>query len=700
MTRKMAYIGSSYLIGLFCASFLSCGLCLFTAAAGLIIGLSLLAVYGKSRVKPAVCVISGTLAILVYGLYGLLVYDNIVKYDGCPVEVTGVITDYTDYSGDMSSYTVKGVINGDVTAVVTCFADSVNAEIGDTVTLTGTAAKFENSYTFPAEDYYKAKGIYLRVNKVTGFVYTPSAGFSVKRLFENYRAKIAAVIGREMDLDGKAVMEAMLFGDKSGLESTQKTLMYRAGIGHIMAVSGVHLSVVCSFFWIFISRLPIGKFFRFGLLLVPIFCFVLLAGMSNSVVRAAVMIILVYGAELFKRRADTFNSLGIAVIVLTLFSPFAVRDASFLLSVCGVFAIGAAAPEVIKAIEKKIALPTVIKSFIMSVCVTVLIFPVSMLYFDETSVIAPVSNLLLLPICELILIGGIIVTLTGGITAVAAPVLKICGVLCHIVLKISGLIGGIHFSTIPLGSDFVRFAAVISIIVTAALYISCRKADVTALTAVVMLSASMLSVNLLRVIPDGRITAAVFRDGKAVAAVVHNNYTADIIDLSGGGSAASSAVKYLNKNGIYIIETVILNDGANTSLPVYKNSLELFDVSAYLLPERDKALAHGDCLFYSDDTFAETVCCDIYFNGDAVKVRCGETDILFCTDAWEDDGGAYAAAVRYGGKGFEADPQTDIIAVMNDKGEAVAQKGRTVYIGENVKITVSSDGRVTSGVLK
>lgn len=700
MTRKMAYIGSSYLIGLFCASFFAFGLCLFVAAAGIIIGFVVLAFYGKGGARLSACVVSAAVGVLVYGLYGLFVYGNIVKYDGYPVEVNGVIADYTDYSGDKSSYTVKGVINGDVTAVVTCYTDSVNADIGDKVTLTGTAERLKNSYTFPAEDYYRAKGIYLRVNKVSGFVCTPYDGFSLKRVFEAYRAKIAAVIGREMDLDGKAVMEAMLFGDKSGLESTQKTLMYRAGIGHIMAVSGVHLSVVCSFFWLFISRLPIGKFFRFGLLLIPIFCFVLLAGMSNSVVRAAVMIITVYGAELFKRRADTFNSLGIAVILLTLFSPFAVRDASFLLSVCGVFAIGVAAPEVIKAIEKKIVLPASVKSFIMSVCVTALIFPVSMLYFDETSAVAPISNLLLLPICEVILIGGIIVTLTGGAAVVAVPVLKICGWLCHIVLKISVLIGGIRFSSIPLGSEFVRFAVSISIIVVSALYISCRKADVTALAAVIMLSFSMLSVNLLRVIPNGKTTVAVFRDGKAVTAVVHNNRTANIIDLSGGGKAASSAVKYLTGNGVYAVEAVILNDGANTSIPVYNGSLELFDVAAYLLPERDKALAHGECLFYSDETFVETVCCEIYFKEDAVTVRCGETDILFYTDDWENDGGTYAAAVRYGGKGFDADPDTDIIAVMNENGEAVAKKGRTVYTGENVKMTVSASGRVSSEIIE
>lgn len=697
MTRKMAYIGSSYLVGLFCASFLNFGICLIISAAGAAAGLFVLC--GKSAVKFSVCALSAAFAFLIYALYGIFIYENIVKYNGCPVEVTGIITDYTDYSGDRSSYTVKGVINGDAAAVVMCYTDSVCAEIGDRVTLTGTAEKPENSYLFPAEDHYRAKGIFLRVNKVTSFVYTANRGFSLKRLFENYRAAITEVIGREMDIDGMAVMEAMLFGDKSGLEGSQKNLMYRAGIGHIMAVSGVHLSVVCSFFWTFISRLPIGKFFRFFLLLIPIACFSLLAGMSNSVVRAAVMIVIVYGAELFRRRADTFNSLGIAVIILTLFSPFAVRDASFLLSVCGVFAIGVAAPAVIRVIERRFAPGVIVKSFIMSICVTALIFPVSMLYFDETSAAAPISNLILLPICELILIGGMIVTLTGGISAAAVPVLKVCGWLCHIVLKISWVIGSMRFSSVPLGRGFVRIAAGASILLAALLYIYCRRSDVTALAAVIMLSFSMLSAELYRLFPDERVTAAVLTDGKAVVAVVHNNSIANIIDLSGGGAAAPLAVKYLNKNGIYTVEAVILNNGANTSVPIYNKSLELFDVAAYLLPEEDKAMAYGECcMFYNNSLYAETLCCDVYFNDSSVTVRRGEADILFYSDSFENDGSTYEAAVRYGGEG--SDPETDIIAVMSESGEATVRKGRAVYIGENVKLTVAPDGRVSSAVLR
>ncbi|MCM1330776.1 MAG: competence protein ComEC family protein, partial [Ruminococcus sp.] len=672
MVRKMAYIGSSYLIGLFFASFLNVSANVLAAFSAIVVSVTAMILFGRKSFKISVCVISGAAAMLLYGLYEQFVYKNIIKYDGCEVEIKGVITDCTELRGDKTSYIVKGVINGDVTAKISCYADSTDAQIGDGVTVRGTAAGFKNSYTFPAEDYYKAKNMFLRINYVKDFEYAPRTGFSAKRALYAYRDKIIRVIGDNMDTDGKAVMEAMLFGDKSELESTQKTLMYRAGIGHLMAVSGVHLSVVCSFFWVFLSRLPINKFFRFGLLSVPILCFAAMAGFSNSVVRAAIMMTIVYGASLFRRRSDVFNSLGISVILLTAFSPFAVRDASFLLSVGGVFAIGVAAPALIKAIEQYRQLGNFSKSVITSVCVTLMIFPVTVLFFDEVSVMSPLSNLLLMPVCELILACGIIVVLTGGAAVIAVPVLKICEVLCGIVLAVSKLIGRLHFSYIPLGSDFVKISAAFSVGLIAALFLLTRKAGTTAAAAAVVLAFAAVSVNLHRLVSTD-ISAAFFTDGGSTAAVVHNGRSAAVIDLDGGG-AASSAVKYLNRNGVYKVSSLILHSGANTSLPIYGNALELFELSAVMLPERDKSLAVGECYFYEDNRYFETAGCTVYFYSESViKLECGGAKIILYTDKSEYSfPEEYAAAVRYGGNSRDNDPDSGIIAVMSEKGEATA----------------------------
>lgn len=706
MKRKMAYIGSFYLIGLFSASFLSGGCSTAVAAALALSAVSAAAVYGKRYANAAVCLLSAALGLLLYAGYERLVYDNIVKYDGYDVKITGKLLDFSEYSGDITLYTVKGVINGDVSAEVSFFSDSSNAEIGDEISVVGKAAALKDSYTFPAKSYYKAKGIYLRLNKVSDFSYSHT-DFSFRRAVNNYRERILKVIGSQMESDCAAVMTAMLFGDKSAIDSSEKTLMYRAGIGHIMAVSGVHLSVVCSFFWFVISRLPINRYFRFGLLMVPVLCFVMLAGMSNSVIRAAIMIALVYGAGLFRRRADTFNSLGIAVILLTAASPFAVRDASFLLSAAGVFGIGVAAPAITAEIEKKHRLGNTARSFIASACVMVVVFPVTLLFFDEVSMVSPLSNLILLPICTVILVCGIIVMLTGGLAFAAVPVLTVCGFCCRAVIVVSEFIGRLRFSYIPLGSDFVRTVNIIAAVAAMlSLLIFGGKRRGIFLSAG-SLAAAMLLSGVYRYIPDRNITVALLKDGSSVTAVIHDKNSACIVDLKKGGGAAGSVVKYLNRNGIYKLEAVILNTDANTSLPVYTNSLKLFDTEMILVPEEKISLADS---YYSVEISGyssggcrvepEGYAISFLKDGVIVVNASGADIVMYGSDSEIDAEMSFSAAVRYSGKSADNDADADIIAAMDDGAEVLVKREKRVFIGENVKFVIDRDGTVSPEEIK
>ena len=119
MVRKMAYIGSSYLIGLFFASFFSYGTNLSIAAVMIAAAILLSALLKNKPVKLVVCTLSASIALAIYGLYDYNVYQNVIKYNGYDVEIKGVVTDVSFHDGDKASYTVKGVINSDIEAYVT-----------------------------------------------------------------------------------------------------------------------------------------------------------------------------------------------------------------------------------------------------------------------------------------------------------------------------------------------------------------------------------------------------------------------------------------------------------------------------------------------------------------------------------------------------------------------------------------------------
>lgn len=597
----MAYIGFSYLAGLMAASFISFYLSLRIGIA--VAALAALSAFLLKPKKAAVCVclISFGIGAAFYSAYGTAVYRSIIKYDGADVIIEGGIADCSELASDKAVYTVKGKINGDVTATVTCFTDSGFFDIGDAVTLSGRATKLVNSYDFPSEDYYKAKGIYLRINSAKALK-SEDGGFSFKRTVRDYKNHIYSVIKSRLSAEDTSVMTAMLFGDKSYIEDSTVTLMFRSGIGHIMAVSGVHMSAVCSFMTVLFDFFKLNKKLKFILLFIIIFLFASLADMSNSVMRAGLMILIVYGAELFRRRADALNSLGIAVILLTLPCPFAVRDASFLLSVGGTFSIAVAAPLVIEAIRgrgkddkkkrgrKGRFLVPIRDSVISSACTVLIVFPVSFMFFEEISIISPLTNLILIPLCTIILICGVITALTFGVGFIAFPLLALCGPCCKAVIAVSRFAGGLEFAYIPVGFEFVRYGAAITIImiVISALVLKDKKS--LSVISCILLIFCVLSIPVYRAFPSDGVSAAVLGDGKSSALIIHDKKTASVIDLKGGGKQAPAVRKYLNSIGIRKIDAVIFRAGSLTAHPAYLKELELFDTASVLFPEGDYLL--------------------------------------------------------------------------------------------------------------
>ena len=183
MTRKMACVGFSYLLGLFSASFFVglSGSYLLVAAIVFAVLLSCYVINGKSEKKVAVvvCLISFFIGASFYIAYENVVYKNIVKYDGEEVFVIGKVTAYSNHPGDKSRYQIKGTLNGEVAAEVVFFADTVNVRLGDTLIIRGTAAAFEDNFLFKSKTYNKSKGTYLEIKKISHFEFFESPSSSL-----------------------------------------------------------------------------------------------------------------------------------------------------------------------------------------------------------------------------------------------------------------------------------------------------------------------------------------------------------------------------------------------------------------------------------------------------------------------------------------------------------------------------------------
>lgn len=699
MVRKMAYIGFSWLLGLFFASFFSSDIVIMTCAAVGAAALILLLTMKKKSVTAVICCIFFALGGLYYCVFDHIVYGNIVKYNNLTVSVDGVIEDYTEHSGDMTTYLVRGVINGEASALIQCCGTAYECAAGDSITVKGKACTPSSDYTFDGLSYYKAKGIYLVISCPDELNITRSDGVSLRRALDSYRNYIYGRMSRYLGMDELAVAKAMLFGDKSGIDSETKTALYRAGIGHMTAVSGTHLAIISSLIWFVLSYVPIKKRSRFVCLMIPLLLFTVLAGGTSSVNRAAVMIILVYGAQLFDRRADIANSLGIAAVLLTAGCPLAVRDPSLLLSFAGVIGVGGAAPGMIRLLEERFKLNFLCRSMIVSLCATACVFPVSLLFFDEISIAAPVTNIVLVPLCTVILLCGVITALTGGIAAY--PLMKLCGLCCRMVTAISEMVANLKFAYIPLGYDLIKYmvmgAAVIVIIF--ALFYKLRK--YTGISAAAASIICMLTASVYKFIPSEHRTAVFFTDGKGASSIVlHDKRYAAVIDLHNGGNTYRYIEKYFSSMGIERAELVVLSDGSDVSAGGFRKLMKKYDAAEVLIPDGSMgytaSFADNAAIYDTNDITAVKMPDYEVRIGDehTIFISCGGCDI-FAYDSAERplSSGSFDIAVNYHGKVPSRYVDADIY--INTADEETAERQ---YSGECIKIDIY-DGNFTAEVL-
>lgn len=582
MVRKMAFVGCSYLAGLFFASFLNLKSDFILACAALPIGFLFYFLVSK-KIQVPVCAVFFSAGLLAYGFYEATVYRPMLENAGKDCLAEGIVLEVNNYQNDKSQYVVKGRINGkDGKFVVFC--QTLDCEIFDKISVCGKASAFKDTYAFPAESYYRTKGIFLEFSNPSKV--SAQKRFSVLKYLIAYRdyicGKIYSVLPGE---EGKA-LAAMLFGDKSGLENDTKTNLFRVGIGHIMSVSGAHLAIISDFFMRILGLFKINKKFKFAFLEVLIALFCVMAGLCQPVLRSAVMITIVYGAEIFKRRSDTLNSLGLASLLLLAGQPFLVRDSSFLLSFAGVLGIGVLAPALCSKIAETGVKGKLLRYAVTMLCVSVVVFPVSFLFFDEVSIISPLANFVLIPVCSAALICGFIAAISGGVGFLSFLPLVFAGLCCKFVIWASNFLADFKFSSLPLGYEFIGIGIIVSIILIVAGFFIFKDIKSTAAISVACVLGLLFSGEFYSFENKDTLFAAVVGDSDFSSLVVSKGNTAFVIDLSGGRNNAKNLQKYLCRAGIRELDFIVpLN--STQSVAAYQKRFVGFNVEGIFIRQDD-----------------------------------------------------------------------------------------------------------------
>jgi competence protein ComEC len=260
---------------------------------------------------------------------------------------------------------------------------------------------------------------------------------------DRVRSDIAGVIDRAgLGVEG-AVLKALVMGDMSGIPVEVRQAFARTGTSHILAISGLHISLVATAAFALcrwgLSRVPWCLRYawtRKGAALLtigPAVAYALVAGFSPSTQRALVMVVVFLTALLAERRADLKNSLSAAALAILIVHPPSLFSVSFQLSFSAVFAIvhgmewlSACFPPPAPPIERRVRIRRWVGMFIaVSACATWGTLPICLYYFNLASVAGLLANCIVIPVMGYLSVGlGLIGSLLGALSVPAA-------VACH-----------------------------------------------------------------------------------------------------------------------------------------------------------------------------------------------------------------------------------------------------------------------------
>jgi competence protein ComEC len=294
---------------------------------------------------------------------------------------------------------------------------------GDRVTLPSRLSPFRNFNNpggFDYRRYMAFAGVRVRAfcsgDEVVVLTRSPRSGFRDR--VDRSRDAVAAAIDGQGDLPAQAVLKALVIGRREGITPELRDAFNRAGIGHLLAISGLHIGIVATVFfrafgWLLtrIELLLWHAWTRKGaalLSLVAVMGYGLLAGMSPSTQRAVIMVAVFLFAFLVEREPDLFNTLGLAALLIVIVHPPALFAVSFQLSFAAVFWILfglrriCAASGTPPAAGREARWRTVLRRAAVFFWVSLLAFlgslPLVMVYFNQVSLVGLAANFLFVPL--------------------------------------------------------------------------------------------------------------------------------------------------------------------------------------------------------------------------------------------------------------------------------------------------------------
>ena len=523
----------------------------------------------RKKIHPIIVVmtIGFFIGTLYYYGYDRALLSDAKNYDGAtmPVEVTA--SDYsfsTDYGLAVDG---KIYLNGRKYKTRLYFQGDYEIKPGDCIRIMAKL-RYTPSGGLEISTYHKGEGIFLLAygqnQPVLQYAEASQGRYSASYLRKWICSRMAEIFPR----DTVAFAKALLIGDTSDIGFGENIYFQKSGIRHIIAVSGLHVSILFSIIH-FVTRKNRFLVLIIGLPVLGVFSAV--AGFSPSVVKACIMQALFVIAFVIDRDYDPGTALSFAALVMLMVNPLTITSVSFQLSVgcmVGIFLFSGSVREYfmgkIKHKDSKNWRSRVRKWFIgsLSVSISVMIFtlPLCAVYFDEITVMGVLTNLLVLWIIPFIFCGIIVACVVSlawmPMGSVAAWVISWA---IRYVQLISKAVAHIPGGTVYTDSPY-TVLWIICTVVLVGIYLLCKKKSPMFLSATVAvlyaltLAASWAEPRL------GDVQVTVLDVGQGQCVLLQSKNELYMVDCGGSDpkQTATVAINAMGAQGVSRLDGLIL----------------------------------------------------------------------------------------------------------------------------------------------
>lgn len=296
--------------------------------------------------------------------------------------------------------------------------------VGEIIVITTTPQELpviKNPHQFDYKSYLERHYIYIQINtEISQFLHTHNDIKSIPY----YAAKLRNNAIKQLELyglegDELAVVKALLLGQRQDLSEDIQNNFASAGAIHILAISGLHIGIILYMLnWMLqpLARIKHGKVVKTVILVLLLWSYAIVAGLSPSVVRAVTMFTAVAIAINLKRANNIYNTLAVSAFVLLLFKPNFLFEVGFQMSYSAVIGIVSIQPVIFKLWSTRLWVPKKIWEILtVTIAAQASVLPISIYYFHQFPSLFFISNLVIIPFLGVILGFGFFVLIFASV---------------------------------------------------------------------------------------------------------------------------------------------------------------------------------------------------------------------------------------------------------------------------------------------